>query len=325
MRKSFGFLLGVALICALMAGFSTISAKTGVKYPNKPINIVVPWDAGGSTDVFVRTLVTGAKKYLGQPMTVLNRGGAGGTIATTEFLKAKPDGYNVIFEAIGVFSTQPKLNKVAYSLADFEPVIATTVDPLILVTNKATGITNFEQLKAYVKTKKVNFGFSGFGSLHQIGYSTVFKRMGIKENAVSYNGGGEIISALLGDHIQFASLHPVNIMSYKDSDSLVPIMTLSSDRLESLPNVPCAKELGFDFEFEVWKCFLVPKGTPKEIIDILYRGINKMMQDPKIRKALIAGGATFIKNNTPDATLAKLKKDIEVTGRSLDELGLAKK
>jgi tripartite-type tricarboxylate transporter receptor subunit TctC len=188
MRKSLVFLLVVGMVCALMGRFSATAAKTR-KYPNKPINIVVPWNAGGGSDVFVRTLVTGAKKYLGQPMTVLNRGGAGGTIATTEFLKAKPDGYNIIFEAIGVFSTQPKLNKVAYSLADFEPVIATTVDPILLVTNKATGITTFEQFKAYAKNKKVNFGFTGFGSLHQIGFGAVFGQMGIKENDVTYTGG----------------------------------------------------------------------------------------------------------------------------------------
>jgi tripartite-type tricarboxylate transporter receptor subunit TctC len=136
---------------------------------------------------------------------------------------------------------------------------------------------------------------------------------------------GELISALLGNHIQFASLHPVNILSYKGSNDFVPIMTLSSKRLESFPNVPCAKELGFDFEFEVWKFFMVPKGTPKEIIDVLYKGINKMMNDPKIRKALIAGGATFIKDNTPKATMAKLKNNIEVTGKILDQLGLTKK
>src|SRR5690554_3793199 len=145
MKKTIGLLFVVYLVFTLVVGVNvTIAADN---YPSKPINVVVPWDAGGGSDVFVRTLVTGAKKYLGQPMTVLNRGGAGGTIATTEFLNARPDGYSIIFEAIGVFSTQPKLNRVAYKLEDFQPIIATTVDPIMLVTNKATGIATFEEFK----------------------------------------------------------------------------------------------------------------------------------------------------------------------------------
>ena len=324
MKKLFiSTLLVICLASALVIGWQ-VPTQAGKNYPSKPINIVVPWGAGGGSDVFVRTLVTGAKKYLGQPMTVLNRGGAGGTIATTEFLKAKPDGYNIIFEAIGVFSTQPKLNKVAYTLDDFEPIIATTVDPILLVTNKETGITTFEQFREYAKTNKVNFGFTGFGSLHHIGFGAVFGEMGIKENGVTYSGGGELISALLGNHIQFASLHPVNIMSHKESGNFVPIMTLSSKRLKEFPAVPSAKELGFNFEFEVWKFFMAPKGTSQEILNVLYEGINNMMNDPKIRATLLANGATFIEDNSPEATLAKLKNNIEVTGQILDELGLTK-
>jgi len=312
----------ILMICLVLI-FSTSGQVKSLDYPEKPIKMIVPWGAGGGSDVFVRILATGAQKYLGQPMVIINRGGAGGTIATTEFLKEKPDGYSLIFEAVGVFTTQPKLRDVSYSIDDFEPVIGTSVDSLLLVTNKDTGITSFEQFKEYAKNNSVNFGFTGVGSLWDVGFGAVFNQMGITANKVTFSGGGELISQLLGNHVQFVGLHPTNIKANEESGSFVPLMVLSSERISDFPDVPCAKELGFDFEFEVWKFILAPKGTPQEIIDFLYEGFNNIMKDPKINDILRKNGVTFLKNNTPDIVLKKLLNNIEVTGKVLDKLGLS--
>lgn len=341
MKKSISVLLVVVFMCSLVlfgcsnksqtdnatkvATGSTKEVQKPLDYPKKPIKIVVPWGAGGGTDAFVRTLAIGAEKYLGQPLNVVNRGGAGGTIATTEFMKEKPDGNSIIIEAIGVFSTQPKLNDVAYTSDDFEPIIGTTVDPIILVTSKDTGITNFEELKEYVKSNTVNFGYTGTGSLHHVGGTALFGELGADINGVTFAGGGELIAALMGGHVDFASLHPVNIMSHEESDTFVPLVVLSSERIEQFPDVPCVKELGFDFEFEVWKFIMAPKGTPQEILDYLYEGINNIMNDPEIRATFEKGGATFLKDNKPEDVSDKLKNNIEVTGKVLDDLGLSKK
>lgn len=292
-------------------------------YPKKPIKIIVPWDAGGGTDVFVRTIATGAEKYLGQPLNIVNRGGAGGTIATTEFLKEKGDGYSIIFEAIGVFSTQPKMNSVTYKAEDFKPIIGTTVDPIMLVTTTQTGIKTFEEFKEYAKSNTVNFGFTGTGSLHQVANYALFGEMEADVNGINYTGGGELLAAMMGDHVQFGSLHPVNIMSYEDADTFVPLLVFSNERIAQYPDVPTAKEMGYDFDFEVWKFIAAPKDTPDEMIDYLYNGFNQILEDPEIKKLLEEGGSVMMDHNTPEEVNEKLRSNVEQTGKILDELGLS--
>lgn len=292
-------------------------------YPKKPIKILVPWDAGGGTDVFVRTMATGAEKYLGQPLNIVNRGGAGGTIATTEFLKEKGDGYSIIFEAIGVFSTQPKMNQVSYSADDFKPVIGTSVDPVMLVTTTGTGITTFEEFVEYAKNNTVNFGFTGTGSLHHVANYALFGELEADVNGVNYSGGGELLAAMMGDHVQFGSLHPVNIMSYEDADTFVPLLVYSSERIAQYPDVPTAKEKGYDFDFEVWKFIAAPKDTPDEIVDYLYEGFQNILTDPEIRGLLEEGGSVMMENNRPKEVEEKLRANIEQTGKVLDDLGLS--
>lgn len=292
-------------------------------YPKKPIKIIVPWDAGGGTDVFVRTMATGAEKYLGQPLNIVNRGGAGGTIATTEFLNEKGDGYSIIFEAIGVFSTQPKMNSVAYTVDDFKPIIGTSVDPVMLVTTTQTGITSFEEFRTFAENNTVNFGFTGTGSLHHIANYTLFGELGTDVNGINYSGGGELLAAMMGNHVQFGSLHPVNIMSYEDADTFVPLVVYSNERIPQYPDVPTAKEVGYDFDFEVWKFIAAPKDTPDELIDYLYDGFNNILNDPGIRSLLEEGGSVMMEDNTPEAVEKKLKANVEQTGRLLDDLGLS--
>lgn len=292
-------------------------------YPKKPIKIIVPWDAGGGTDVFVRTMATGAEKYLGQPLNIVNRGGAGGTIATTEFLKEKGDGYSVIFEAIGVFSTQPKMNSVTYKAEDFKPIIGTTVDPIMLVTTTQTGIKTFEEFEEYAKNNTVNFGFTGTGSLHQVANYALFGELGADVNGINYTGGGELLAAMMGNHVQFGSLHPVNIMSYEDADTFVPLLVFSNERISQYPDVPTAKEMGYNFDFEVWKFIAAPKDTPDEIIDYLYDGFNKILSDPEIKNLLEEGGSEMMDHNTPKDVEEKLMNNVEQTGKLLDELGLS--
>lgn len=292
-------------------------------YPKKPIKIIVPWDAGGGTDVFVRTMATGAEKYLGQPLNIVNRGGAGGTIATTEFLKEKGDGYSVIFEAIGVFSTQPKMNSVTYKAEDFKPIIGTTVDPIMLVTTTQTGIKTFEEFEEYAKNNTVNFGFTGTGSLHQVANYALFGELGADVNGINYTGGGELLAAMMGNHVQFGSLHPVNIMSYEDADTFVPLLVFSNERISQYPDVPTAKEMGYNFDFEVWKFIAAPKDTPDEIIDYLYDGFNNILSDPEIKNLLEEGGSEMMDHNTPKDVEEKLMNNVEQTGKLLDELGLS--
>ena len=291
-------------------------------YPKMPIKIVVPWDAGGGTDVFVRTMSTGAKKYLGQPLNVVNKGGAGGTIATTEFLSEKGDGYSIIFEAIGVFSTQPKMNKVSYTTDDFKPIIATSVDPIMLVTTKDSGVKTFEEFLEVAKTDEINFGYTGTGSLHHIANYALFNEIEADVNGVTYPGGGELIAAMMGDHVQYGSLHPVNIMSHKDSGAFIPLVVFSSERIEQYPDVPSIKEFGFDFEFEVWKFIAAPKDTPDDIIEFLYEGFNNILNDDEINKLIVEGGSVLIEDNRPEAVAKKLANNVEVTGKVLDDLGI---
>lgn len=133
------------------------------------------------------------------------------------------------------------------------------------------------------------------------------------------------MAALLGNHIQFAAAHPVNVMGHKDSKEFVPLMVLSENRIKEYPDVPTAKELGLNHVFEVWKLFMVPKGTDPKIKETLYNGIQAMLNDPEIRANLEKGGSTFMEKNDPATITERLRKDVKNAGKVLDDLGLSVK
>ena len=290
----------------------TASTQKPANFPKKPITFIVPWSAGGTSDGQIRAIANLGQKYFGVACTVVNRDGAGGTIATTEFVNTKADGYTLCLEACGVFTTQPFIkDDIKYSMDDFKPVIGTTIEPIIMVASKSSGIKSLDDLKK--KGGTISYGFSGAGSLPQLSQQRFFEMAGLKSSAVPFDGGAPTITALLGSHINVAAAHPGEIAQYLASGDVVPIGIFSPERdsRENLKNIPTFKEQGYDIDMSVWKFLMVPKDTPDDVANYLTDTLAQIEKDPEFIK--------YCENNTlaisgyqPDEIRTKIKDEAAV-------------
>ena len=303
-------------------------AKDELKFPTKPLKVLLPWAAGGSSDVMLRAMSELSPKYFGQPMVIINRDGAGGTIGTAEFVKTDPDGYNILMLAIGVFTTQPFMRDVQYKLDDFEGIIGLFYEPIILAVHKDSPYNSIEDLVADAKKtgKTFKYGSSGTGSLPHLSQAAFFSMAGIKADVVAFDGGGPTITAILGKHVDAGAAHPTEILPFVQDGQLKMLGIFSSERdpRPALKDVPTFKEKGFDINMAVWKFLLVPKGTPQAIKDRLYEGFLKIVKDEKFAK--FAETAGLIMNPyTGDEVMKRVREETEFTHGVLKQLGLAKK
>ena len=198
-------------------------------------------------------------------MVVQNSGGAGGTVATTEFKNAAPDGYTLCQEAIGVFTLQPFVREVSYTIDDFIPVAALSNEPIIMIAGKDSGITSVDDL---LEMDSVTYGFSGSGSLMELSQKQFFGMAGVEATGISYDGSSPTIAALLGGHIDVCTGHPGEVMQYVESGDAVAIGIFNDERdpRENLKDIPTFKEMGYDVTMSVWKFLMLPAGTPEDVV-----------------------------------------------------------
>ena len=217
-------------------------------YPSSTITVVCPWDAGGTSDGLCRIVseIGARDEYFGVNMVVQNSGGAGGTVATTEFKNAAPDGYTLCQEAIGVFTLQPFVREVSYTIDDFIPVAALSNEPIIMIAGKDSGITSVDDL---LEMDSVTYGFSGSGSLMELSQKQFFGMAGVEATGISYDGSSPT-------------------MQYVESGDAVAIGIFNDERdpRENLKDIPTFKEMGYDVTMSVWKFLMLPAGTPEDVV-----------------------------------------------------------
>lgn len=326
MKKLVASLLAMSVI--LLVGCTNSGGNSGgenstANFSSQPLKIIVPTGAGGGNDILARILSQGGQKYFGQPINIVNRDGAGGTIATTEFLREKGDGHTILFGANPFFTSQPKMNDVRYKQDDFKSVIGLTDDAIFLTTHKDAPFQTVEEMIAYGKDNIVKFGFTGAGGLLHISQEALYSETGIQNVGISVSGG-ESTSSLLGGHIDVIALHAINIKGNEEAGSFIPMAVFSDERSEIYPDVPTIKELGYDLVFDIWKFLLVPSDTPDETVDILYEGFNNIINDPELRKNIENTGTIIIEDNSGEVVTERLAKDIISIGEQIDTLGMSK-
>lgn len=324
MKKLLAILLAVALAFTLAAcggSGSSSSADPGsspaeggdgkpADFPKSTITFICPWDAGGSSDAMTRVVAELGNQYFGVNCVVQNSGGAGGTVATTEFKTTAADGYTICMEAIGVFTLQPFTREVGYSIDDFIPVTALTNEPIIMVAGKDTGIKSVEDL---LKATDITYGFSGSGSLMELSQKLFFEEAGLEATGISYDGASPTIAALLGGHIDIAAGHPAEVMQYIENGDVYPIGIFGGERdtRDGIKDIPTFKEQGYDIEMSVWKFMIVPKDTPAEIVDYLTTTLDQITSDPKFTEFCANNNLLPIKM-TADEMLERIAAEAEV-------------
>lgn len=265
-------------------------------FPTKAITIVVPFSAGGTTDILARVLGQFISKDLGQPVIIDNRAGAGGNIGTQLVARAAPDGYTILMGTVGTHAINQSLYpKLAFDpIKDFAPLTRVALVPNLLVANPAQPFKTVKELMAYAKANpgKVTFGSSGSGtSIHLSG--ELFKQMaGVDLQHVAYKGSAPAVNDLLGNHIAIMFDNMPSAISHVKAGKLRPLAVTTAQRSPALPDVPTVAEAGVPgYEATSWFGLLAPAKTPAPVVAKLNAAILKALADPDVKNKLLEQGA----------------------------------
>lgn len=282
---------------ALGAVFACVALGASAQgYPNRPIRLVVPFPAGGTTDILARAVSQKLTEALGQAVVVDNRAGAGGNIGADLVAKSAPDGYTLLMGTVGTHAINPSLySKMPYDhVKDFVPVVLVAGVPNVLVVNPALPVNSVADLIKLAKDKPgtINFASSGSGtSIHLSG--ELFKTMaGVDMTHVPYKGSSPALTDLIGGQVQVMFDNLPSSLPQIKGGKLRAIAVTSMARAPALPGVPTINESGLPgFEASSWFGILAPAGTPAPIVARINAEVNKWLQSSDAREKLLAQGA----------------------------------
>jgi tripartite-type tricarboxylate transporter receptor subunit TctC len=277
------------LLATSLAAFS-LAAAAQAPWPDHPIALVVPFAAGGPTDVVARMIAVPMSKSLGQTVTVENAVGAGGTIAATKVARAKPDGYTIFLHHMGM-STAPALYKKLQfdPLKDFEYIGQVVDVPMTLLARRDFPATTFPELEAYLKANgnKVSLANAGLGAVSHLCGLLFMSQVGVELTTVPFSGTGPAMNALLGSQVDLLCDQTTQTVPLIKDGRVKVFGVTTLKRLDVLPNVPTLDEQGLKgFEVKVWHGMYAPKGTPPQVIEKLNAALKVAMQDPDVKRRL---------------------------------------
>ncbi|MDQ2954469.1 MAG: tripartite tricarboxylate transporter substrate-binding protein [Pseudomonadota bacterium] len=289
-------LLGLA--CAAAFGVSaTASGALAQAYPSRSITVIVPFPAGGPSDVVARIVTEHMGKVLGQTMVIENVGGAGGTLGSARAAAAQPDGYTLLAGSMGSHVAAPVLTpNVKYDSArDFEPIGLTANAPAVIVARKDFPAKDLNEFVAYLKknAESVKQAHGGVGSSSHMACLLFTSELGVKPTLVAYRGTGPAMNDLLGGHVDFLCEQAVSVAEQIRSGTIKAYGVSASERLTALPDVPTAKEAGTNYQMSIWAGIFAPKGVSKEVIDKLAAAIDKALDDPGVKQRLADLGGSI--------------------------------
>ena len=270
-----------------------LAAATGVlaqSYPTRSITVVVPFPAGGPSDVVARIVAENMSKTLGQQLVIENVGGAGGTIGSGRVAAAAPDGYTLLAGSMGSHVAAPVLTpNIKYnSERDFAAIGFTAHAPAVIVARKDFPADNLKDFVANLKKNgdKIRQGHGGIGASSHMACLLFNSAAGVKPTSVPYKGTGPAMNDLAGGHIDFLCEQAVSVAGAINGGTVKALAVSANARLASLPNVPTSKEGGLDYQISIWAGMFAPRGTPKDIVDRLAAAIDKALDDPSVQKRL---------------------------------------
>ena len=317
-----------AAACAAVAAFA-LHGHAQAPYPAKPIRIVVPFPAGGTTDILARAVAQKLTDTTGQPVVVDNRPGAGANIGAELVAKSAPDGYTLLMGTVGTHAINASLYaRMPYDhVKDFAPIILVAGVPNVLAINPSVPANSVQELIAYGKANpgKLNFASSGSGtSIHLAG--ELFKTMtGVQMTHVPYKGSAPAIADLLGGQVQLMFDNLPSALPHIKAGKLKALAVTSAQRSPALPDVPTVAESGLPgFEASSWFGLLAPAGTPKEIVARLNGEVAKWLATPEAKEKLASQGAIAAGQSSEDfvhhiaAETAKWQKVVKESGAKVD-------
>jgi tripartite-type tricarboxylate transporter receptor subunit TctC len=314
----------------LAAGAAALPAVSRIAwaqaYPTRPVSIVVPFPAGGATDVVARVLAKGLSERFGQPVVVDNRPGASGAIGSASVAKARPDGYTLVMGGINTHAMNDSLIKPRPydSAKDFAPITLTALIPIAFVVNPQLPVASLQELVAMARSKprQLSYGSSGAGGPHHLAMELFKLAAGVDIIHVAYRGGAPQLNDLVGGHILIGSIGLPPALPHIVTGKLRALAVTDAKRSAFLPNLPTVAESGFpSFEMSYWLGLMAPAGTPRATIDRLAAESVAVLTTRDTSESLAKQGAEVI-TSTPDELKMLVQKDIEKWSKFIQETGI---
>jgi tripartite-type tricarboxylate transporter receptor subunit TctC len=315
--------------CAALAALA-LFANAQAPYPTRPIRIVVPFPAGGTTDILARAVAQKLTEATGQTVVVDNRPGAGGNIGAELVAKSAPDGYTLLMGTVGTHAINASLYKAMPfdHVRDFAPVILVAGVPNVLVVNPAVPANSVQELIAYGRANpgKLNFASSGSGTSIHLAAELFKTTTGVQMAHIPYKGSAPALVDLMGGQVQLMFDNLPSALPQIKAGKLRALAVTSAQRSAALPDVPTVAESGLPgFEASSWFGLLAPAATPKDIIAKLNGEVAKWLATPEAREKLAAQGAIVAAGLTPDdfvrhiaAETTKWQKVVKDSGAKVD-------
>ncbi len=307
-------------VAGALAGFAiaaTSQSALAQDYPVRPITLIVPFAAGGPTDVISRIVGEHMSRTLGQQLVIENVVGAGGTTAATKAKNAANDGYTIITGHMGTHAASVALypNLAYHPSKDFEPIALLAGTPVVILARKDFPPKDMKEFVAYVKANAdtLNMAHAGVGSVSHVSCLALNSILGVNPVQVPFNGTGPAMNALVGGQVDYMCDQIVNVVPQINGGTIKGYAIGTETRAETLPNVPTAKEMGVPFEVSAWNAMFAPKGTPKPIIDKLNAAAVKALDDDNVRKRLLELGSVIPDKagRTSEALASLVTKEID--------------
>ncbi|WP_025136401.1 MULTISPECIES: tripartite tricarboxylate transporter substrate binding protein BugE [Achromobacter] len=313
-----------AVLAAAIAGVCFSSAvQAADAYPNRPIRLIVPFAAGGTTDIVARVVAEGLGRELGQAVVVENRGGGGGSIGADALARSTPDGYTLGVATVSTMATNPATNpKNPYNpLKDFAPITNMVNVPNVLTVNPAVPAKTLTEFVALLKANpgKYSYASSGAGGIGHLD-GELFKSLTQTDMVhVPYRGSGPALNDVIAGQVNAQFDNLPSSMPHIQAGKLRALAVAAPSRLPTLPDVPTFKEGGLpEMDNMAWYGLVAPAGTPQAVIDRIHDATVKALKDPKIIQRLADGGS-LVDGNTPAEYAAQIKRELELRQRIAKE------
>lgn len=309
---------GLALLMA-------VAAPAQAAWPEKPVTLVVPWAAGGSTDILARVLSEHLGKSFGQPFVVENRAGASGNIGSNVVARAKPDGYTLL---VGSMSTHT-MNQALYSnmpfdgVADFTPIAKLALVTNTMVVNPSVPVDSVAEFIEYAKARpgEIAYASAGAGSTNHLSAAMFEKATGIEMLHVPYRGGAPAVMDTVGNQTQVLFTAGTQSLPFIKDGKLKLLGVTEDNRAPTLPNVPTVGETLPGYELTVWYGAFGPAGLPADMVERLNSEINKALKDPAVIEKM-EGMAVQVVESTPEEFAADLARDAKKYDQIVRDLGI---